>query len=300
MELRIENLTKQYGDTLAVNNLNITLTGGVYGLLGANGAGKTTLMRLLCDIQKPTCGHISYNGQKISECGERYRNVLGYLPQDFGYYPGFTAWRFLEYMSAIKGLPRAFARERSLTLLEEVGLLPVKDKKIKTFSGGMKQRLGIAQAMLNDPRVLILDEPTAGLDPKERVHFRNLISAFSQNKIVLLSTHIVSDIEYIAGNILVMKKGQLILRGSPAKILEAVNGKVWECRVANEKVSSLMERFNIGNLRQEDNQSLLRIISDVKPLDEAVSVSPNLEDLYLYYFNEEPLKQRKEREEEVL
>lgn len=300
MELRIENLTKQYGDTLAVNNLNVTLTGGVYGLLGANGAGKTTLMRLLCDIQKSTCGHISYNGQKISECGERYRNVLGYLPQDFGYYPGFTAWRFLEYMSAIKGLPRAFARERSLTLLEEVGLLPVKDQKIKTFSGGMKQRLGIAQAMLNDPKILILDEPTAGLDPKERVHFRNLISTFSQNKIVLLSTHIVSDIEYIAGNILVMKKGQLILRGSPAKILEAISGKVWECRVANEKVPSLMERFNIGNLRQEDSRTLLRIISDVKPLDEAVTVSPNLEDLYLYYFNEEPLKQRNERGEGVL
>ena len=161
MELRIENLTKQYGTNLAVNNLSLALTTGVYGLLGANGAGKTTLMRLLCDILDPTSGQIAYDGQSIWESGDRYRNVLGYLPQDFGYYPDFTAFKFLMYMSAIKGLSRGFAKERSLELLEEVGLLQVKDKKIKTFSGGMKQRLGIAQAMLNDPKVLILDEPTA-------------------------------------------------------------------------------------------------------------------------------------------
>ena len=198
MELRIENLTKQYGSFLAVNNLSMVLTCGVYGLLGANGAGKTTLMRLLCDIQLPTAGTISYDGQNIREYGDRYRNVLGYLPQDFGYYPDFTALKFLLYMSAIKGLSKGYARQRSLELLDEVGLLQVKDKKIKTFSGGMKQRLGIAQAMLNDPKILILDEPTAGLDPKERVRFRNLISGFSRNKIVLLSTHIVSDVEYIA------------------------------------------------------------------------------------------------------
>ena len=284
MELRIENLTKQYGTNLAVNNLSLTLTTGVYGLLGANGAGKTTLMRLLCDILAPTSGQIAYDGQSIWESGDRYRNVLGYLPQDFGYYPDFTAFKFLMYMSAIKGLSRGFAKERSLELLEEVGLLQVKDKKIKTFSGGMKQRLGIAQAMLNDPKVLILDEPTAGLDPKERVRFRNLISTFSRNKIVLLSTHIVSDVEYIAGDILVMKKGQLLHQGKPHEIIHTIDGKVWECRVPNEEAGAFIERCNVGNLRAEGSETVLRIISDDKPLNTAQATTPNLEDLYLYYF----------------
>lgn len=287
MELRIENLTKQYGTNLAVNNLSLTLTSGVYGLLGANGAGKTTLMRLLCDILTPTLGQITYDGQSIWESGDRYRNVLGYLPQDFGYYPDFTAYKFLMYISAIKGLSRSFAKERSLELLDEVGLLQVKDKKIKTFSGGMKQRLGIAQAMLNDPKVLILDEPTAGLDPKERVRFRNLISTFSRNKIVLLSTHIVSDVEYIAGDILVMKKGQLLHQGKPHEIIHTIDGKVWECQVPNEEAGALIENCNVGNLRAEGTETVLRIISDEKPLDTARPVSPNLEDLYLYYFEKE-------------
>ena len=287
MELRIENLTKQYGANLAVNNLSLTLSTGVYGLLGANGAGKTTLMRLLCDILPPTSGQIFYDSQNIRESGDRYRNVLGYLPQDFGYYPDFTAFKFLMYMSAVKGLSRDFAKERSLELLDEVGLLQVKDKKVKTFSGGMKQRLGIAQAMLNDPRVLILDEPTAGLDPKERVRFRNLISTFSRNKIVLLSTHIVSDVEYIAGDIIVMKKGQLLHQGRPHEIIHTIDGKVWECRVPNEKAGELIERCNVGNLRAEGEETTLRIISDEKPLESAQAVDPNLEDLYLYYFADE-------------
>lgn len=287
MELRIENLTKQYGATLAVNNLSAVLSCGVYGLLGANGAGKTTLMRLLCDIQTPTLGSVSYDGENIRECGEQYRNQLGYLPQNFGYYPDFTALRFLMYMSAIKGLSKGYAKQRSLELLDEVGLLKVKDKKIKTFSGGMKQRLGIAQAMLNDPKILILDEPTAGLDPKERVRFRNLISAFSRNKIVLLSTHIVSDVEYIAGEILVMKKGELIHQGKPHEIIHSIDGKVWECSVPNSEVPLYQEHCNIGNLRSEGERTVLRIIGDEKPADAAVPVVPNLEDLYLYYFNED-------------
>ena len=289
MELRLDNLTKQYGTFIAVNDLSTVLTTGVYGLLGANGAGKTTLMRLLCDIQTPTSGTISYDGQDIRTYGDRYRNILGYLPQDFGYYPNFTAMKFLLYMSAIKGLSKEFARQRSLELLDEVGLLHVKDKKIKTFSGGMKQRLGIAQAMLNDPKVLILDEPTAGLDPKERVRFRNLISSFSQNKIVLLSTHIVSDVEYIAGDILVMKRGKFIHEGKPDEIIHTVDGKVWECRAANKDVPSLENRYNIGNMRTEGSTTVLRIISEEKPMENAVPVIPNLEDLYLYYFNEEEI-----------
>ena len=287
MELRLENLTKQYGSHIAVNDLNATLTCGIYGLLGANGAGKTTLMRLICDIQSPTAGSVRYDGLNIQEAGEPYRNILGYLPQNFGYYPDFSAYKFLLYMSAIKGLSKSFAKQRSLQLLDEVGLSKVKDKKIKTFSGGMKQRLGIAQAMLNDPKVLILDEPTAGLDPKERVHFRNLISTFSHNKIVLLSTHIVSDVEYIAGHILMMKQGKLIHEGIPDEIIHNIDGKVWECQVPNAEAPALRERYNISNLRSENDMSILRIINDTKPLESAIPATPNLEDLYLYYFNEE-------------
>lgn len=286
MELIIDNLTKQYGTTLAVNHFSARLTCGIYGLLGANGAGKTTLMRLLCDIQIPTEGCIYYDNQKTRDMGEHFRNILGYLPQDFGYYPDFTAYRFLLYMSAIKGLPKGFAKQRSLELLEEVGLSQVKDKKIKTFSGGMKQRLGIAQAMLNDPRILILDEPTAGLDPKERVRFRNLISTFSKDKIVLLSTHIVSDVEYIAGEILVMKKGQLLHNGSPGQIIETIAGKVWECRVTQAEAARMQECCNISNLRNEGDSVILRVIGDDKPSEQAVPAVPNLEDLYLYYFND--------------
>ncbi len=287
MELRIENLTKLYGTNPAVNDLSLTMTTGVYGLLGANGAGKTTLMRLICDILAPTSGRISYNGQSIWECGDQYRSILGYLPQDFGYYPDFSALKFLLYMAAIKGLSRGYAKERALELLDRVGLLPVKDRKIKTFSGGMRQRLGIAQAMLNDPRVLVLDEPTAGLDPKERVRFRNLISAFSRDKIVLLSTHIVSDVEYIAGEILVMRKGKLLHQGRPDEIIHTIDGKVWECRVSDGQAEALIESCNVSNLRADGKETVLRIISGEKPLDTAWAVEPNLEDLYLYYFAEQ-------------
>ena len=205
MELKILGLTKQYGSKTAVDHLNITLSNGVYGLLGANGAGKTTFMRLLCDIQTPTSGKIMLNGKNIAMLGEQYRNLLGYLPQDFWYYPNFTAWDFLLYIAALKGLSERQAKKKANELLETVDLAKEKHHKIKTFSGGMKQRLGIAQAMLNNPHILILDEPTAGLDPKERVRFRNLIGAFSKDRIVILSTHIVSDVEYIAEEIIMMK-----------------------------------------------------------------------------------------------
>lgn len=287
MELRIEKLTKQYGAKTAVDRLDLKMNAGVYGLLGANGAGKTTLMRLLCQIQDPTSGEIFYDGQEIGSMGEAYRNILGYLPQDFGYYPDFTAYKFMLYMASLKGLSKDYGRQYSLELLDKVGLLQVKNKKIRTFSGGMKQRLGIAQAMLNDPKILILDEPTAGLDPKERVRFRNLISSFSQNKIVLLSTHIVSDVEYIAGEIVVMKKGVILHKGSPREILREVEGKVWECSAEPEKVEVMQSRFTVGNLRNEGDKTVLRIIAETRPLPDAVPAAPNLEDLYLYYFSDE-------------
>lgn len=212
MELIIDRVSRQYGSKIAVDRISLKLQKGVYGLLGANGAGKTTLMRLLCGILNPTGGSITLDGMDVSS--EEYRACLGYLPQDFGYYPDFSGIDFLLYMAALKGLCRSQAKKKAAELLKMVGLQEVSRKKIKTYSGGMKQRLGIAQALLGDPVLLILDEPTAGLDPKERVRFRNLIGELGKENIVLLSTHIVSDIEHIADRILLMKDGQLIWQGA--------------------------------------------------------------------------------------
>lgn len=211
MELVINRLSKQYKNKIAADRISITLHKGVYGLLGENGAGKTTLMRIICGILKPDSGTVSFDGIDVSQ--EEYRSVLGYLPQVFGYYPEFTGKDFLLYMAALKGLEKPLAKRKADELLSLVSLQNVAKKKIKTYSGGMKQRLGIAQALLNDPKLLILDEPTAGLDPKERVRFRNLIESLGKESIVLLSTHIVSDIEHIADEILMMKEGRMIYSG---------------------------------------------------------------------------------------
>ena len=285
MELEIRNLTKQYGKKMAVNHLNLSLTKGVYGLLGANGAGKTTLMRLLCGIQAPTSGRVTLNGRKIEVLGEDYRKHLGYLPQQFPYYPNFSALDYLLHIAALKGLDDKKAKQKSKELLGAVGLTKNSRQKIRTFSGGMKQRLGIAQAMLNDPHILVLDEPTAGLDPKERVRFRNLISAFSKDRIVILSTHIVSDVEFIAEKIIMMKSGKILHYGKPREITSEMRGRVWECVIPAEKAEQYASRFNVSNLRNvENNETILRIISEYMPLPGAVSVEPHLEDLYLYYF----------------
>lgn len=288
MELKAVGLTKRYGSKTAINHLNITLTNGVYGLLGANGAGKTTLMRLLCAVQKPTSGKIVLDGKSISGLGERYCDMLGYLPQHFGYYPNFTALDFLLYVAALKGLSNKVAKKKSKELLKVVGLAEESRHKIKTFSGGMKQRLGIAQAILNDPHILILDEPTAGLDPKERVRFRNLISAFSKDRIVILSTHIVSDVEFIAEEIIMMKSGEIIHFGKPQEITSEISGLVWECSIPTSRIGQYTTTLNISNLHNEENgNTVLRVIADQSPMAGAVKVQPNLEDLYLYYFKGE-------------
>ncbi|MEC0333266.1 ABC transporter ATP-binding protein [Paenibacillus macerans] len=288
MELTLNQVSKQFSAKKAVNDISVRLSSGVYGLLGANGAGKTTLMRMICGILNPTSGTIQMNGQDIARMGERYRDLLGYLPQDFGYYPDFSAEEFLWYVGSLKGLTLAAAKGKTRELLRTVALEEVARKKIRTFSGGMKQRLGIAQAMLNDPCVLVLDEPTAGLDPKERVRFRNLIADLAKDKIVILSTHIVSDVEYIADQIIVMKQGGLLMTGTVAQLTATMEGCVWSCQVSAREAEEWNARYCVSNLRHEGNQVELRIVSAVKPSQDAVSVAPTLEDLYLYHFQDEP------------
>ena len=284
MELLLDRLTKHYGSKTAVEQVSAALEPGIYGLLGANGAGKTTLMRMLCAILESTSGEVFLNGKEVISMGADYRNVLGYLPQDFGYYPNYTAMEFLMYVSALKGIPRKIARKRAGELLEEVGLSNVADKKVKTFSGGMKQRVGIAQALLNNPDILILDEPTAGLDPKERVRFRNLLSDYAGDKIVILSTHIVSDIEAIADEVLLMKKGKFVLQGTVPELIRKAAGKVWELTISSAEAKRWQAKVTVANLRHEGSQVVLRIISDNKPSEMAVPCEATLEDLYLYYF----------------
>ena len=285
MELSLDRLTKHYNSKIAVDCVSTTMTPGVYGLLGANGAGKTTLIRMLCGILEPTSGDITYDQRNIYDMGSAYRNLLGYLPQEFGYYPSYTAEEFLLYISALKGIPRHIALKRSKSLLETVSLSNVANKKIKTFSGGMKQRLGIAQALLNNPKVLVLDEPTAGLDPKERVRLRNILSDFASDKIVLLSTHIVSDIEAIADKVFLMKKGSFVLQGSIEELVAHAQGKVWELSIQERELKKWEFNYTVANLHHSDKGiTTLRIVSDERPSLEAVPCEATLEDLYLLYF----------------
>lgn len=291
MELRLQNVSKQYGRSYAVKGISANLTPGVYGLLGANGAGKTTLMRMICGVLKPSSGEILLNGKTVVELGERYYTQLGYMPQDFGFYPDFTAREFMLYMAAVKGLGKKLAKKRTERLLQMVNLSDVADKKIKSYSGGMKQRLGIAQAELNNPPILILDEPTAGLDPKERVRFRNLISNFSTEKIVILSTHIVSDVSYIADTILMMKDGKFLLQEPMETVTDSIRGKVWEIVAEEQNLDRYNRKFAVVNLRHENGKVRLRIINGAPPTSSAVAVEPSLEDLFMYHFGEETKEQ---------
>ena len=256
MELKIEHISKQFKDKIAVDDVSLTLTPGVWGLLGANGAGKTTLMRMIADIMEPTSGTIFYDGQEIRKMGEAYRNLFGFLPQDFGYSRDFTVKDYLEYMAALKDIPEKETGKKIDYLLSILSLSNVKGKKISELSGGMKRRVGIAQAMLNDPKVLVMDEPTAGLDPGERVRLRNFISDFSRDRIVLISTHIVSDIEYISTKNAILKDGKIVGVGTTNELVKTIDGKVWTCTVPAHKVPEYEVKLRIVNLRSEENNQV--------------------------------------------
>lgn len=286
MELKITDLTRRFQDTTAVDHISCTLCAGVYGLLGVNGAGKTTLMRMLCTLLPPTEGHVTWDGADIFQMDGEYRRLLGYLPQDFGYYPDFTVYDYLLYIASIKGLRPAVARRRTAKLLRQVGLADARGKKMKKLSGGMKRRAGIAQAMLNDPKILILDEPTAGLDPNERIRFRNLISELAAQRLVLLSTHIVSDIEYIANEILLLNDGRLCFFGTSEELLSSMDGRVWRITVPKREVSGYMRAYKVANLKTAPEGTQLRILSEEKPSPAAVGEQAVLEDVFLNYFGE--------------
>lgn len=288
MELCIDHLSKIFKDMTAVSDVSLRLTPGVWGLLGANGAGKTTLMRMLAGIMEPTEGSITYDGQPIAALGQRYRDIFGYLPQEFGFYPEFTVQDYLDYMAALKGLSAGDGKRRIDALLEQLTLQKVRRKKIAKLSGGMKRRVGIAQALLNDPEVLILDEPTSGLDPGERVRFRNLLSEFAHDRIVLISTHIVSDVEYIATRNAMMKQGRLLSCGATEELVEQVRGKVWTARVTQAQLPEYERKLPIVNLRNEDDGSVsLRYLGEQPAAAGSVPAQPRLEDLYLWLFPQE-------------
>lgn len=284
MELKLDNVRKEYQKGVAaLKDFHTTLTPGIYGLLGPNGAGKSTMLNIITNNMKPTKGKVFWNNQDIQGMGREYRKVLGYMPQQQGLYEEFSAYRFLWYMAALKGLKRKEAKEQISQLFIRVGLEKEMYKRVGGFSGGMKQRLLIAQALLGNPKLLILDEPTAGLDPNERIRLRNFISEIAGDKIVIFATHVVSDIEFIAKEVLLINHGELVQKGKVSELLSMVEGKVFEVEVDDKAVEELKSQYRVSNVYRVDEQCVVRILSDVKPDRERVrEVMPNLEDLYLY------------------
>ena len=280
--LAVNNVTKKYNDFTVLENINLEFDNGVYGLLAPNGAGKTTLIKMITTLLFPTKGEILWEGTDIRALDDKYRDIIGYLPQEFGYYKNYSPRQFLEYLAALKGIDRHYSKEKITELMELVALEDVVDKKMRKFSGGMIQRVGIAQALLNNPKILILDEPTAGLDPKERVRFRNMISSLSKDRIVILSTHIVSDIETIANQVIMFKDHKLFCNDSPSNICNTLEGKIYE--------TWEIEKIEIPHIlltqRQEGNNTLVRFATDVEYNGEAHKVTPNLEDVFLYVYND--------------
>lgn len=282
MKLSLNNVTKSYGPKQALKSVSIDFEKGIIGLMGPNGAGKSTLMRMLATVDIPTSGTITYNGEDIVKHPRSIRESLGYLPQYFGVYPNMTPVEFLEYMAALKSLNMRSAKKRIDELLEVLHLADVRKRQVGGFSGGMKQRVGIAQALLNDPDILIVDEPTVGLDPIERIQFRNLLSSLAENKIIIFSTHIVTDIESIAPNIALMSKGKLIANTTPELLTQQVERKVWECTVSSNRLVEMQDRFLISNVIQHSHGIRVRIVSEKQPQLNASLVQPSLEDAYLF------------------
>ncbi|HCT90112.1 MAG TPA: ABC transporter ATP-binding protein [Lachnospiraceae bacterium] len=286
VELAVTKLTKRFQDITAVDQVSCRMTAGVYGLLGVNGAGKTTLMRMLCTLLRPTGGTITWEGEDIFAMDGRYRKILGYLPQDFGYYPDFSICDYLMYVASIKGLRPVTAKKRTGQLLELVGLSGMEKKKMKKLSGGMKRRVGIAQAMLNDPKILILDEPTAGLDPNERIRFRNLISELAEERLILLSTHIVSDVAYIASEILLMRSGRICASGTTDELIAAMPERVWSMTVEKDQTEHFMKNYKTVNIKAARDGVELRLLSGQRPTPDSREEAATLEDLFLCYFGE--------------
>lgn len=282
MRLVVERVSKTYGGNVeALRNFDLTLAPGVLGLLGPNGAGKSTLMRILATITRPTSGRVLWNDSDIAHKPELLRRVLGYLPQDFGMYPNLSAVEFLDYLAAVKGIRASTARKRISALLELVNLTDAARRPLGSYSGGMRQRVGIVQALLNDPELLIVDEPTAGLDPEERVRFRNLLSELSGERIVILSTHIVSDVEAVATSIALIAQGKLITYGAPEALLASVNGKVWEVVISSDALPTLRRKHLVSNAAHRSDGVHVRVIADAPPGASARTLEPSLEDAYL-------------------
>lgn len=287
MNVRLEHLSKKYRGKYALRDFSATLDNGVYGLLGTNGAGKTTLINLFMGIIKKDSGTISIDGKDICQMGSDFLSNIGYLPQYPQFYRDFTVLEFMQYMSVLKDIPKDQATSRIHALLETVNLTESATKKVGALSGGMRQRLGIAQAMLNDPGILILDEPTAGLDPRERIRFRNLLSKFSENRIIILATHIVPDIEFIANKILLLHEGTLLKYDTPAALCAELDRKVWALELQAGDVPTELVHHTISNMAREGAGIRLRIIADEAPHPAAISVPANLEEVFLYHCGEE-------------
>ncbi|SCH17545.1 Uncharacterized ABC transporter ATP-binding protein YbhF [uncultured Clostridium sp.] len=285
--LTIKNVTKRYKDFTALDNINMEFENGVYGLLAPNGAGKTTLIKMIATLIFPSEGEILYKGENIVAMDERYRDILGYLPQDFGYYKNYSPNKFLMYLAALKGIEKSVAKEKIKQLLKLVALEDVADKKMKKFSGGMIQRVGIAQALLNDPKILILDEPTAGLDPKERARFRNLLSELSRNRIIIVSTHIVSDIEFISNEIVMIKDKELLYKDTIDNICEKLHGKVFETEIENKDINDFRRKYLLLSEKQEHKKVKVRFICEESCNKNWDLVYPNLEDVFLYEYKDD-------------
>lgn len=286
MKVTFKGISKRYKGKYALQDFSAELENGIYGLLGTNGAGKTTLINIFVGILKSDSGQVLIDGIDARSLGVNFLSRIGYLPQFPQFYKNFKVIEFLRYMCVLKGIPAEQGEKRAKELLEIVNLSDAAGKKIGALSGGMRQRVGIVQAMLNNPDILILDEPTAGLDPQERIRFRNLIAKFSENRTVLLATHIVSDIEFIANQVILLKNGRLLKQDTPQALVGGIAGKVWEVAATDETIDEKLNRLKVSNMMRDRHEIRLRVIDDEKPDARAVNVLPNLEDVFLYYFEE--------------